>query len=99
MPKTCQHHARTFKFHWHHRGPPPPGHSIALEYYMGYHGDLVRHFIRNYSHEVGAKFDDRGTKFDEFDTKYNPGVIKYRPVRPNPTPDGAERCRWVHLLT
>jgi len=36
---------------------------------MEYHGNLVRHSIRKYVYEVGAKFDDGGTKFDELGTK------------------------------
>ena len=53
--------------------------SSARSLYMAYHGDLFRHYIRNYWHEVGTKFDDCGTKFVEISTKYNPEVIKYRP--------------------
>ena len=46
---------------------------------MEYHGDLVRHSLRNYWYKVGTKFDDCGTKFDKLGTKYNPEVIKYTP--------------------
>ena len=42
---------------------------------MEYHGDLVRHSLRNYWYEVGTKFGDGGKKFDELGTKYNPEVI------------------------
>ena len=53
-------------------------HTTGLNY-MEYNGDLSRHSIRNYWHEVGTKFDDCGTNFVETSTKYNPEVIKHTP--------------------
>ena len=46
---------------------------------MEYHGDLVRHSIRNDWYELGTKFDVCGTMFVELGTKYNREVIEYRP--------------------
>ena len=54
--------------------------QIYQEYYMEYHGDLVRHFLLKYWYKVDTKFDDCGTKFEELGTKYNPEVIKYIPL-------------------
>ena len=51
--------------------------DMATIGYMEYNGDLFHHYIRNYWHEVGTKFDDGGTKFVEISTKHNPEVIKY----------------------
>jgi len=54
--------------------------------YMEYNEDLFRHYIRNYWHEGGTKFDDCGTTFVEISPKYNPEVIKYRPYVSKYTP-------------
>ena len=61
---------------------------------MEYHGDLLRHYIRNYWYEVGTKLDDVGTKVDDLDTKFSPKVIKYIDPKLSAALCTAGGCIW-----